>query len=163
LAERTDAIADPLPDLIRHSPHYRKLYEENEKLYVVVAEQQLTLEMIMEKYRAKIAESTHALQSFLQAQECLEKHDGFLGALLHEKGVALQAMEKAVWEDDDGDFAVSQHSAEIASDNATLKEIVQASLRMNGQSYLSPNLSERGNQTSALSQVAPPIDPKDGR
>ena len=142
-------ISDPLPDLIEHCPQYRGLYEDNQKLYVIVAEQQLTLELIMEKYRAKIAESTQGARgSFLHAQACLDKNDGILGALLHEKGVILQTMGQAVWEDDLDEAAVAQHEAEITADNATLKEVVRASLRMNGLSYLTVNSTERGNQTS---------------
>ncbi|OQV25207.1 hypothetical protein BV898_00895 [Hypsibius exemplaris] len=154
--ERSLTLSDPLPPLIKDSPQYRLLYEDNQKLYVVVAEQQLTLEMIMEKYRAKMAESTDAVKSFVAAQKCLERKDGILGALMHEKGVLLQAMNKAVWEDDGDDVALSEHAAELAADNATLREVVRASLQLNGRTFLSTLSAERGNQTSPLGDVVEP-------
>lgn len=77
------ALTEPLPELIMKNPEYRQLYDDNRRLYVVVAEQQLTLEMIMEKYRAKVAESTNMTKNIHITQECLNRHDGILGMKIH--------------------------------------------------------------------------------
>lgn len=74
-----NVLAQALPELIVNYPEYRQLYEENRRLYVVVAEQQLTLEMIMQKYRTKMAEVAESGRSRMITQRCLDRNDGVLG------------------------------------------------------------------------------------
>ncbi|XP_055328066.1 suppressor of IKBKE 1-like isoform X3 [Paramacrobiotus metropolitanus] len=129
-------LVEPFPDFIMNSPEHRELYDSNRELYHVVAEQQITLQMIMEKYRMQMMELPSAT-NYMMMQKLLEKYEDQTGILMHEKGVALQVMGDAVWEDDDADFVLTQHSAQMVTENETLRMLVQHSLRTNGISALS--------------------------
>ena len=84
--ELDNALASPLPDLILGIPQYRALVEDNQRLYNVVTEQQLTLDLIMQKYRQAVASSTASSPGLAAAKENLDKHEAHVGRILHDKG-----------------------------------------------------------------------------
>ena len=84
--ELENALASPLPDLILAIPRYQELVEDNHRLHNIVTEQQLTLDLIVRKYRQAVASSTASSPELAAAKENLDKHEAHVGRILHDKG-----------------------------------------------------------------------------
>ncbi|GAV04118.1 hypothetical protein RvY_14445 [Ramazzottius varieornatus] len=151
-SELDNALSHPLPDLILGVPHYRALVEDNQRLYNVVTEQQLTLDLIMQKYRQAVASTTTISDGLIEAKENLDHHEAQLGRIIHDKGITLAVIHQSVWDDNEADAGIVERAAHLVLENATLRELTNISLKMNGRAALSLAAEEKGVQTEKENQ-----------
>lgn len=127
-----------------------------------MAEQQFTLDMIMEKYRRNILDNTaDDSNTFLRAIKSIEKNEGLLGAVLHEKGIAFNAMHQAVSMDDLNDLKNMQDAHQISLENDVLRDLARFSYQKNGRVLLSSKMEEKETQSDNSDLVVTPIHSPD--